>query len=231
MEEDHEFPIDFENEILELIENENENEDISHPPLNDYFRVANIVRFEKNSDFQIIIHKLYGEHTEICEVFIKGKWAENNIELNDSIYLNCHYFNLNLNMYELNEEDNCYLKRNFIVVEPEIMLGSTLIKYGFPCKRRAVISEIFKIVNKQNKMTIELLVGIVVHEIFEFVVLKGVTDFNKIFTFVEDVLRKHYLEICLINLSLEECRSMINEFVVLIVKFFSQFVLSKIELM
>ena len=226
------FAIQFENEIFDMIENKiNSKEEKSIKPLNEYCSILEINETkEKLKEIKLKLKKIYSYDLLNLEIFllIKGKWVENNFSLNDTVFINCQYYNEDKMIYELNDNDNAFLLQNFIIIEPEIMLGSTLIKYGFPCLRRAIFNEFYKVVNKQNKITIELVTGIIVHEIFEYSLIKGEKDLYKINQYIEDALKKHYMELALLNLSIEEARKLINEFVELIIKFFDQFYISNL---
>jgi len=215
---------EFEKEIFEFLENsdviiENENK-----PLNDYFNIISVKHDHKQ--VRIILKKLYENEPVEINLCLKGKWAETNFEINDNVFVNCQKYDDYNNTYELNDEDKYLLLQNFIVLEPEIILGSTLIKYGFPCRRRAMFSELYKTVNKNNKMTIEILTGVIVHEIFEYIVIKGDHDLKKFPILIEESIRKHHLELALLNCSIEECRNIVKEFIDLIWKYFNQFIVS-----
>lgn len=218
------FTSDLENEIFESIKSNDVIIDNEKSSLNDYCIIIEIQRNAKQ--IQMTLKKLYVQKSDNIDLCLEGKWTDTNFEVNDIVFINCSKYDCNDNKYQLNDQDNLILTKNFIVLEPEIILGSTLIKYGFPCQRRAIINELFKTVNKQNKISKEIIIGVIVHKIFEFIVIKGDNNMNNVNSYIEETIRKHHLELALLKYSIDECKQTIKEFVYQILNFFKQFIVS-----
>ena len=143
------------------------------------------------------------------------------------VFINCEY-DKELKKYCITEKGN--LTENFIVIEPEILLAPTSIKNAFPCLRRSIFSENFKTINLNTSFSKDMVIGSIVHEIFEHALLSGnlecIND-NNAYTLIKKVTKNFNLEILLSGLEENELLKICKDFILNIIKFFNEHFINK----
>ena len=255
-----------EEEQMDIIQN-----DITKPKnmpeqIKDYYKVISIDNSYLPSKKKIICQKYfnyYGEqkndilidNTKI-NIYLQDFWAQTFLFPNDSVFISALY-DKSLNAYciKMNTVDSnkygpyggvkAFLK-SFIVVNPEISVIPTYIKYAKNCVRYAFLKNTIRSVTDID-ITLSTIIGEIVHELFEEILSfikrddkncnmikfyeemfqhKGAEKILKKIISKEDFTFKASLIGVSENLIFEESKN----FIVSIRKFFEQYVLNSEEL-
>ena len=205
--------------------------------LNEHCEVTNVT-FKTNNVREKEITVLTCLEGKVYKVVLVGSWSElevdkgiisciNIIKIGDMVFINAEFDNQN-RKYCISETGN--LTQNFIVIEPEILLAPTSIKNAFPCIRRSIFTENFKSVVINATFSKDMVIGSIVHEIFEQALLNGNLDCLSLYKSIELIKRitKNFnLEIMLSGMTQNDVIDTCKVFITNITKFFSEHFISK----
>jgi DNA replication ATP-dependent helicase Dna2 len=190
--------------------------------------------------------------TLIYKIRLLGLWAEVIVDPQDFVFISATYDKTD-NCYIIADESvrktfknynpNQYTKDleiidEFIIVEPETLLSPSRIKSAFPCIRKSLFIEQFKILPTQkdgsNK---ELIIGSVIHEVFQSAIKKFSQNFNQynensgkkfILECIAKVLKNYLLDMAIYDLDHEEIEKTTKTYVDKIFDFFKNFFHKKV---
>ena len=256
----------METEEMNLIQN-----DITKPKNNpeqikDYYKVISIDNSTLPSKKKIICQKFinyYGEkkpdilidNTKI-KVYLQDFWAHTLLFPSDTIFISAIYdkslkaYCIKMNTIESNKigpygSVKAFLK-SFIVVNPEISIIPTFIKYAKNCVRYAFLKNAIRSVTDID-ITLSTIVGEIVHELFEYILsfIKREDKNCNMINFYKEMFQKKGAEknlkkiiskedftfkASLIGVSENLVFSESKNYIISIKKFFEQYVLNKEEL-
>jgi len=219
--------------------------------IKDYFKVTEVInsKREKILKCEIANQTTQEELSIINQIKVKllGLWTEIIVDTDDLVFISAQY-KKSENLYEISdsysdthtkqpETNSMSIVDSFIVVEPEILISPSRIKTAFPCYRKSIFNEQFKnIVNFQTSNNKELLIGSLIHEVFQSTFRKysSIESEKALKNYIEDrinkLLQKYSLDIAIYDLNADEVEQLCKNYVTNIMKFFKEYFVKKMNI-
>lgn len=119
------------------------------------------------------------EPKNLIKLVIEGVWAQNTIIKNTVLHLLNPLFDPNTSTYTVNNSNG------FLVVEPDSLLTCTYVASSLFCERKTWLNHVFLGQVGTNRA---MLVGTLVHEVFQHGVRKRIADIDKLTAFLDDLI-------------------------------------------
>ncbi|GIY75202.1 hypothetical protein CDAR_188821 [Caerostris darwini] len=160
---------------------------VHHPKASNFvenkflFQVKEASRNDKN-ELHLVLRNNSGE-MKTC--ILKGFWTDSLINIGDSVHV--------LKEFENNEVivDN---HSGFLVINPDFLLSSTAVVSTLFCMRKAALNHILPNWSSGNNV---MMIGSLVHDIFQQAVNNNASSVKEIITILERVLKKPENLLCL----------------------------------
>ena len=163
-----------------LIDENIEDNCISEEPA--YFYRVKITEITKDNDQKgsIVIDGLIAEADKHIRIKISGDWKMLDLKQDQIVHIVrpkvCN------NFYVVDNEDG------FVIVYPDNLISNTIVADSISCLRRAVLSTRIQPSVEDNKPSVSLICGSIVHDIVEVVLLSGNYDHEKVLNSIEDLI-------------------------------------------
>lgn len=158
-----------------------------------------------------------GERTKVV---IEGVWTQNYIFKKSIIHLLHPNYDRTNQTYSINNSSG------FLIVEPDTLLTCTLVASSLYCERKTWLNNVFMGQVGTNRA---MLVGTLVHEVFQFGVKNRIADIDKLVKFLDDLLDDAtvMLEIYSVELHLSDVRREAISYINSVKEWIENFMLSE----
>lgn len=130
----------------------------------------------EDEDIQVL---KYVETEYLKQVVIEGVWTQNKIIKNTVMHLLNPLFDSSTSTYIVNNSSG------FLVVEPDSLLTCTQVASSLFCERKTWLNHVFLGEVGTNRA---MLVGTLVHEVFQHGVKKRIADIDKLTKFLDELI-------------------------------------------